>query len=119
MTVFKGGLKELVQTVLPGLMPEANTVVKETRPRRTREPRYRKDLSSRGPIGGHMPIFDAESGAEIMNVVDEGATVTIYYENMDHDGHPQQLIPRQITRGEYLQMLRQQPRLTRKRRASV
>ena len=106
---FKG----LIQAVLPGLF------VDEPRPARTRTPRYRRDLSSSGPIGGRMPIFDLETGAEIMSVVDEGATVTIYYENMDHDGHPQQLLPRQITRKEYLQMLRKQPRVKERRARSA
>ena len=96
------------QEVLPGIDSETR------RPRRTREPRYRRDLSSAGPIAGHMPLFDAETGAEIMSVVDEGANVTIYVENMDPDGHPQKLLPRQIPRGDYLKMLRIQPRLTRK-----
>ena len=103
-----GRLKEFVQEVLPDL-------ISEPRPARTQSPRFRRNLSSSGPIGAKMPIFDLQSGAEIMTVVDEGALVTIYYENMDHDGHPQQLLPRQITRNEYLEMLRKQPRLSRGR----
>lgn len=106
-------LKGLVQAVLPGLIDA------DPRPTRTRTPRFRRDLSSSGPISGRMPIFDLETGAEIMSVVDEGANVTIYYENMDHDGHPQQLLPRQITREEYLQMLRRQPRIRERHRRNA
>lgn|GEM_PF-6237777 len=106
-------VKGFIQSVLPGLINE------DSRPARTRTPRFRRNLSSSGPIGGRMPIFDLETGAEIMSVVDEGANVTIYYENMDHDGHPQQLLPRQITREEYLQMLRKQPRVKERRARSA
>lgn len=113
MKRYQGHRKHQEQDVLPGIESETR------RPRRAREPRYRRDLSSAGPIAGHMPLFDAETGAEIMNVVDEGANITIYVENMDPDGHPQELLPQQIPRGDYLKMLRTQPRLTRKRSAAA
>jgi hypothetical protein len=106
--------RERGQRELPGM---GAVTPEETPSRGSDRHRYRRNHTSRGPIHGGMPIFDSQTGAEIMSVQDDGGeSVTIYVEDMSADGQPGTLIPRSIHRRDYEHLLRSQTKRPRRTR---